>query len=159
MTCCVFDKCCCCIDLRTGCLILGYLSLIEEIFVIGAALYFLMSNNYNRASQEEAIFIYILLFVMLFFFIVTIVLLVGIHKNKRSHVGTYLCVGAVCLVGGLISIVVSCISSSGPEKAQNIIKNIVGYLFNVYFYLVIRSYYYKMNNDVRGPPLTSTYTA
>ncbi|KAJ2951693.1 hypothetical protein O0L34_g13855 [Tuta absoluta] len=161
MTDCVLNSCCGCIELKTGSLIIGYLNLIGEIIfiiiglvgLIGGGVVAANSKNEDDVHGAQAVMIVsiILLLIVFFFFAFTIVLLVGIHKNKRGHVKAYLIVGAICLV---LSLITTLASFAGAYDGLTIASRIISYIVSVYFLLVIRSYYLKMDNS-KGPAIYS----
>ncbi|KAI5634154.1 hypothetical protein NE865_13110 [Phthorimaea operculella] len=162
MASCVLNSCCGCIELKTGSLIIGYLNLIGEIIfiiigiigLVGGGVVAAGAESEKEAHNGQAVMIVsiILLLIVLFFFAFTVVLLVGIHQNKRGHVKAYLIVGAVCLVLSLITTLASFATSANGTV---IASRIISYIISVYFLLVIRSYYLKME-DSNKPAIYNT---
>ncbi|KAI5634152.1 hypothetical protein NE865_13108 [Phthorimaea operculella] len=162
MASCVLNSCCGCIDLKTGSLIIGYLNLIGEItFIIisilglvGGGVVAAGAESLKQALNVQAVMIVsvILLLIVFFFFAFTVVLLVGIHQNKRGYVMAYLIVGVVCLV---LSLITTLASFATAANGTVIACHIVSYIISVYFLLVIRSYYLEME-DRNKPAIYNT---
>ncbi|XP_049875237.1 uncharacterized protein LOC126373225 [Pectinophora gossypiella] len=152
----VFDNCCCCIELRTGCLIIGYLNLVGDIILTILAILGLVAggvvaaNGEDQSDKDGGVMIMVIsvifLLILLFFLAFTIVLLVGLHKNKRGHVKAYLIVSVICLV---LSIIMFLASFAGTVTASDIVSKLISFALSIYFILVIRSYYYKMDDNKR----------
>ncbi|CAH0400261.1 unnamed protein product [Chilo suppressalis] len=167
---CIFDKCCGCIDLRTGCLIIGYLNLIGAIIgvVMGAILaigtgVILSSDEFKEQLHDDqaavvttfaVILAVILIILFVFFFIMVVVYLVGIHQNKRGHVKAYMVFAVIFLVIYTVMFFVG--FANPPIRASDVCSKLLSILLNVYFLLVIRSYYYKMNDASRQPAIYNT---
>ncbi|XP_023949944.2 uncharacterized protein LOC112054403 [Bicyclus anynana] len=154
----VFDTCCCCIPLRTGCLILGYLQLIAHIIggifavlAIGTGLALLNAEDerYKTAAQAVIIIGAVGLVIILVALPFTILLLCGLHKERRNFVKYYLVFAVVCLVLGIIVQIAKYSGGYGDSKElPSIIINIV---LTIYFLLVLRSQYIKMGYDNNVP--------
>nr|ABK24774.1 unknown [Picea sitchensis] len=152
----VFDKCCGCIDLKTGCFIIGYLELVAEIILSLLILILLVGGSVGVASNKDdaqalgagmlAIAV-ILLLVLALLLAFTITLLVGLHKNKRGHVKAYLIYSAIFLV---LTVIMFFASFSQTITASNVISNLLGIALHAYFFLVIRSQYHKMDDANKG---------
>ncbi|KAJ2953906.1 hypothetical protein O0L34_g1540 [Tuta absoluta] len=109
----VLNTCCDCIGLRTGCLIISYLSLIGEIFFIIVALVGLHNTGVlategkteveKLAGEAGMIWFISLLVGVLVYFIFTVILLVGIYTNKSRHVKAYLIFNTITLVVSIIN--------------------------------------------------------
>ncbi|XP_052741998.1 uncharacterized protein LOC112055536 isoform X2 [Bicyclus anynana] len=148
-----FDKCCFCVPLRTGCLILGYLHLIGSIIQAVLTIMALVSIasladivgklGIDRSVVNGAIAIsVIILLLVLFLLAFAIVLVVGLHKEYRGHVKAYLIYYLVFLVLYIIMYVVSL-----ATQALNwgyTIGTLIQILLSVYFLLVIHSHWVDM---------------
>ncbi|KAJ8720011.1 hypothetical protein PYW07_012054 [Mythimna separata] len=166
-----FNKCCFCIDLRSGCLIIGYLNLIGNIILIllsiiamattGVANAIINDNEEFKDARESmhvmATVIFAILVIMLIFYLLflafTIVLLVGLHQHKRGHIKAYLIYALIFIV---LSIIMFFASFGGTITAGEIIRQLVLILLNIYFVLVIRSYYLKMDDPSNKPAVYNT---
>ncbi|KAL4715821.1 hypothetical protein ACJJTC_006400 [Scirpophaga incertulas] len=167
----VFDKCCGCIELRTGCLIIGYLNLIASIILAIVTTLVLIGTGVIVANADEiqveghpeitsqqistmaVVLSVILLIVMLLFLTFNIVFLVGVHKDKRGHVRVYLGYMMFFIV---VNIVLFFAGFAGPVAAGDIVRSLLMILLNIYFFLVIRSYYLKMGDRSRQPAIYNT---
>ncbi|GBP90913.1 hypothetical protein EVAR_95577_1 [Eumeta japonica] len=181
----VFNTCCGCIELRTGCLIIGYIQLVLEIIAAIVILVALIiggvaasgavhvdsamvgyggyggDSGYggykpiDTAVQGLGVVLIVVFVIMLLALVLalsfTITLLVGVHKNKRGHVMAYMVYATIFLVLGIILFFVSL---SVNKNAGSIIVNLLSHALNIYFLLVVRSYYYQMN--VNGPAIFSS---
>lgn len=171
MTSCIFDSCCGCIELKTGCLIIGYLNLIFGVVaIVMAALvavgtgvvlsdsdvqHELDKAHVTAAVTTVAVVVAIILIILLvLYFTFTIVYLVGVHQNKRGHVKAYLVYSVIFLV--LYTILFFTSFASGAVLLSTIASKIFSILLSIYFLLVIRSYYYKMNDASLQPAIYNT---
>ncbi|CAG9788418.1 unnamed protein product [Diatraea saccharalis] len=173
MTKCLFDKCCGCIELRTGCLIIGYLNLIGAILGILTAAILVLGTGIALSDSEvrdqfkhefkeagaavaTAVVVTAVILIILFvlFFAMIIVYLVGIHQNKRGHVKAYMIFSVIFLV--ILTIMFFVGLANPPVSASDVCSKILNILLNIYFLLVIRSYYYKMNDASRQPAIYNT---
>lgn len=158
----VFDTCCGCIELRTGCLIIGYLQLVAQIIFSILILVLLTAGGVEAASDDKtaqqggtlliALSIIMLIFLILFLTF-TIVLLVGLHKDKPGHVKAYIIFATIFLVINVITFLAG--FANTPIKAGNVVGNLLGLLLSLYFLLVIRSHYVKMGDSSKGPAVYS----
>ncbi|CAK1583034.1 unnamed protein product [Parnassius mnemosyne] len=149
----VFENCCFCIDLRTGCFIIAYLQMVGEIIIttmsflgIGTAQVLINSSDPDNRAIGLALMVVCvitLLFVVVFLAF-TIVLLVGLHKNKPGHVKLFLIYSVVFMVFYIVSVIVN-IAMTGPP-ALNIVSSVFYILLDIYFLLVLRSYWVKMGS-------------
>lgn len=157
-----FDKCCFCVDLKTGCFIIAYLSLIGYIgmavlgiiaLTVGGAI--VSDNESDKDDRNAGIMVmvvgglFLLVTVLLLTFIV--VLLVGLHKNKPGHVKAYLIYAGIFI--GVSTILFITGAASGKHNASSIFQNIISILLSIYFLLVIRSQYLVMKRPERGPAI------
>lgn len=167
-----FNKCCFCIDLRTGCLIIGYLNLIANLVVMlvlslglvatGAIASGALNDKDLPSETNEniktvgafmlGIFVVTMVFLILFLAF-TIVLLVGLHQYKRGHVKAYLIFSVIFVV---LSVIMFFVSFGGAVTAGVIVRQLFTILLNIYFLLVIRSYYLKMDNPANKPAIYNT---
>ncbi|XP_028163957.1 uncharacterized protein LOC114355357 [Ostrinia furnacalis] len=168
----LFDTCCGCIELRTGCLIIGYLNLVfSAIAVIMTLILGVMvgvavnDKDVQQALREQghfpteaaaAVSVIAIIFVVLIllFLIFNIVFLVGVHQNKRGHVKAYLIFHVIFLILYTISFLAS--FASPPINGGDVASKLLSILLSIYFLLVIRSYYYKMGDTSRQPAIYNT---
>ncbi|XP_047997687.1 uncharacterized protein LOC125235239 [Leguminivora glycinivorella] len=152
----IFDKCCGCIDLKTGCFIIGYLELVGEIIFSILILISVMAGGMAISSDDKElkqvgvgllVISIILLLALALLLAFTITLLVGLHKNKRGHVKAYLIYSAIFFV---IAVIMFFSGLSQGPPVSNIISHIVGLVIHLYFLLVIRSHYHKMDDASKG---------
>ncbi|XP_063625360.1 uncharacterized protein LOC134797069 [Cydia splendana] len=152
----IFDKCCGCIELKTGCLIIGYLELVGEIILSLLILVSLLAGGVAISSDKEdvkevgvglIVISVILLLALALLLAFTITLLVGLHKNKRGHVKAYLIYSAIFFV---IAVVMFFAGLSQGPPISNIISNIITLVIHLYFLMVIRSHYHKMDDASKG---------
>ncbi|KAL0829052.1 hypothetical protein ABMA28_003918 [Loxostege sticticalis] len=172
----LFDTCCGCIELRTGCLIIGYLNLVFSLITIITTLVFGLAvgiaiNDKNFQEQIKAdpkfaeiagseatavisavaiVFVIILILFLAF----NIVFLVGVHKDKRGHVKAYLIFHVIFLILYTISFLAS--FASPPINGGDVASKLLAIVLSIYFLLVIRSYYYKMADSNRQPAIYNT---
>ncbi|CAB3227857.1 unnamed protein product [Arctia plantaginis] len=161
------NKCCFCVELRTGSLIIGYLNLVWNIIVtllvivsmaaVGVAVSSISEREMNEEKHTIAVIAMVVFGAILLFLILNlifiIVLLVGLHKNKRGHVKAYLIYAFIFILFAIVMFI-SSIARGNP--AGDIIKNLLTLLFTIYFFVVIRSYYLKMNDTANKPAVYNT---
>ncbi|CAG5043534.1 unnamed protein product [Parnassius apollo] len=149
----VFENCCFCIDLKTGCFIIAYLQLVGEIIIstlmflgIGAAQVLINSSDPDHRAAGAtlmALCAVTLLFVAVLLAF-TIVLLVGLHKNKSGHVKIFLIYSVIFMLFYIVMTIVEIAVTAPP--AQNIVTSVFYILLDIYFLLVLRSYWVKMGS-------------
>ncbi|XP_034832940.1 uncharacterized protein [Maniola hyperantus] len=118
-------KCCCCVPLRVGSLVIGYISIVFSLLSIGAvsfSLYrvivFVSTHEHDpvpdhtpeemtRIAQSLYITHAYLLLVYLYYLIISLLLIVGVHMNKLIYMKTYFNSGLFLLVLALATVVVS----------------------------------------------------
>nr|XP_049700427.1 uncharacterized protein LOC126055412 [Helicoverpa armigera] len=159
-----FNKCCFCIELRTGCLIIGYLNLIGNIVMILLSILGLAAAGVVTAQGKDedvqavgavmfAVVAIMLVFLILFLAF-TIVLLVGLHQYKRGHIKAYLIYALIFIVLYIIMFFAS--FASEHIVAGNVVRDLISILLSIYFLLVIRSYYLKMDDPANKPAVYNT---
>ncbi|GBP49366.1 hypothetical protein EVAR_24671_1 [Eumeta japonica] len=157
----LLDTCCECVELRTGCLIIGYLQLVFEIvgatfllmgLTVGPAVASVVlrtdctESHTDDAQGRTLLFICaVSLLAIVLGLAFTITLLVGVHMNKRRHVKAYLIYLTIFLMLSVVMFFVSL--SSIKYNTDGIIGYYISCALNAYFLLVVRSYYYRMNVD------------
>ncbi|XP_034832808.1 uncharacterized protein [Maniola hyperantus] len=155
----VFDTCCCCIPLRTGCLILGYLQLVAYIlygiFAVlgvgsGVTLMHITDDLENKEDDMKVkavatiliILSAVILVVILIALPFTILLLVGLHKERRNYIKIYLIFAVIALVINAILEIAK--FSGGYASLKQMPSSIISILLSIYFLLVLRSQYIKL---------------
>ncbi|XP_047027625.1 uncharacterized protein LOC124635718 [Helicoverpa zea] len=130
--CCLLTKCCFCIPLRTGCFILGYISLILNfiitLFFIGTLaflavythgfryIYTKQNENGENVPDEDSmdssklnstVAIIILVGCLnVGWFVMNIVLLVGLHRKRPGHIKLHVCVATIRLVLSIAGVLI-----------------------------------------------------
>jgi hypothetical protein len=137
----ILEKCCLCIDLKIGSYIIGYMKLISNILLISLAIYVICYD----ANIELGIFItIIILFIISIIF--NIFLIVGINRNNSTCIKYYMLnefIRIVCLI--IITLInVSNFDEFNDEFIMNNIMSMISIIQDIYFLLVIRSYYFKL---------------
>lgn len=159
----ILDNCCGCIKLRTGCLIIGYLNLFYSIVIVIATAVCFSSKDFKEEFSKRnadhltiaSVVAIIALVIILLFLIMNIVFVIGVHQNKRGHVKAYLIYNAVFLV--LYSLILfgafaGAITSYGNALTwTNVVQNLLVIVLATYSLMVIRSFYYKMNDSNHQP--------
>ncbi|CAK1542921.1 unnamed protein product [Leptosia nina] len=143
-----FDYCCFCIDLRLGSLIIGYINLIGNIALLVLTVFgieggvLLESLNLVGAYELGVELIAgnsILLIIIAIFIIFTVLLLYGLHKNRRSFIKAYLIYSGIFII--IYAIIFFVALGNGRTGAADIAENVITLLLSIYFILVIKSYY------------------
>ncbi|XP_068630846.1 uncharacterized protein [Battus philenor] len=145
----VFDKCCICIELRTGCFIIGYLQLVTQailaiVSIVGLMAGIVLLQKSDEENHKIGLILVIAFVIMLLMLVpylaFTIVYVVGLHKNKPGHVKAYL----IFSVAFLFIYGVIIIAQIASGSTASFIQNIFYFLLNIYYLLVIRSYWLQM---------------
>ncbi|CAH0625264.1 unnamed protein product [Chrysodeixis includens] len=158
-----FEHCCFCIDLRIGCLVIGYINLFADLALIlmsgmGLAAAGHVGRIYGgQAAAMGTIMMAILAVTMLvciLFLIFTIVLLVGLHQHKRGHVKAYLIYTLIFVI--LYTIMFFTGFAIATYSPWSIARDVISIVLTIYFLLVIRSYYLQMDDPNLRPAIYNT---
>ncbi|XP_045773508.1 uncharacterized protein LOC123872944 [Maniola jurtina] len=154
-----FNKCCFCVPLRIGCLILGYLHLVASAIlailsiITLAAVSAVMSGwsddgkvqiDQQAAGALLAVTVIMLLLVLVLLTF-SILLVVGLHKEKKNYVKAYLIYYLVFIV--LYAIVYVVRIATLPYDLGYLLSTLAEILLSVYFLLVIRSHWLTMREN------------
>ncbi|XP_047028580.1 uncharacterized protein LOC124636508 [Helicoverpa zea] len=149
----VMDKCCFFLPLRKGCLIIGYLNLVGNLLMIllsviglaAASVLMIIGKDEEEQNLGAAMFVVcmVMLILLLVFLAFTIILLLGLHQHKRTLVKVYLIYALAFIVLSIIMFFANLMVAVEP---LNIVKDIVSIVVQIYFWLVIRSFYLVMDN-------------
>ncbi|XP_023951470.2 uncharacterized protein LOC112055534 [Bicyclus anynana] len=151
-----FDSCCFCIPLRTGCLILGYLHLIASIILaivsivtlaaVGAVIASTDPAKIDESAVAALIAVYVIVLILVAVLLTfSILLVVGLHKERRSFVKAYLIYYLIFIILYTIMFIVRC--ASLPPDVGYIIGTLIQILLSCYFLLVIRSHWVTMGDN------------
>ncbi|XP_045774065.1 uncharacterized protein LOC123873303 [Maniola jurtina] len=154
----VFDQCCFCVPLITGCLVLAYLFLVGTV-VIGIfsiyAVYGIVNIMPLVTGEAHHIVIAVLVLnaVTLVLALISIpfnlLLLFGLHKERRSFLKVYLMFQLAYLIISELQNIVT--FSLGFANIVAIVISLAGLVFNIYYILVIRSQYIRMGTASNLP--------
>ncbi|XP_013192258.1 uncharacterized protein LOC106136303 [Amyelois transitella] len=158
-----FDKCCFCLRLRTGSLIIGYLSLIISCLSIGTLSFSIYKvatyqHDYHKdpnttpedvARATLSLYITLGYYILVFLFLITLsmMLLVGVHTNKPNLLKIYFNAG-MFLLGLALALVVMCWVFAGIIATLPLLK---WCLIHFYSLLVVRSTYLEMEEENKPP--------
>ncbi|XP_044729807.1 uncharacterized protein LOC123293152 [Chrysoperla carnea] len=152
---------CCCFSLRTGTLILGYLSLIGSVLgTIGSIIILSNTKKFVEDSLEETkttqqltpeqldavvlvvqITAIVCLVVALIGGLISVLLLMGVYKEKPGLIKISVIVSVIgCVLTGLSCILYLIGSFASAAAFGNFISSLIGLALNVYFTMVIHSY-------------------
>ncbi|XP_013162409.1 PREDICTED: uncharacterized protein LOC106113898 [Papilio xuthus] len=147
----IVEKCCFCVKLRVGCLIIAYFQLLIEVVTLGLSLYGIVEGSIMLTSTIKAItdmgFIMmtlsgLFLVAIALMLVFTIVLIIGLHKKKDAYIRAYLlCAMIYLIVAATTSFV------SFPLLLVSVIDvayKILSLILHVYFIFVIRSYWNRI---------------
>ncbi|XP_026741815.1 uncharacterized protein LOC113503878 [Trichoplusia ni] len=157
------EHCCFCIDLRIGCLIIGYLNLIGDFALILMTILGLTALGnvgitfHGSMSVMGAIITSVFavsLIVCTLFLVFTIVLLVGIHQHKRGHVKAYLIYTLIFLI--LYTIMFLAGFAGIGHTPLTIARDVISIILSIYFLIVVRSYYLTMDEPNLRPAMYNT---
>ncbi|CAH0663475.1 unnamed protein product [Chilo suppressalis] len=157
----LFTKCCCCIPLRIGCFILGYLNLVFNAFHMLALLAlttyigltthgfdhydpedlrFINSNPSTVESYERpflnqiGLLLLVILSVNLVWLVINIACLVGLHKRRPGPVRLYVAFATARLLLTLAGFVYLVMTAS--SNIQAVVSNSIDMVLTVYFVVV-----------------------
>nr|XP_034832809.1 uncharacterized protein LOC117989555 [Maniola hyperantus] len=141
----VFNQCCFCVPLRTGCLILAYLYLVSSVVTGIFSIYGIVGivriiphipGEYRHFVVTALVLNGINLVLNIIAMPFNILLLIGLHKERRIYVKLYVIFQSInLLIGVLLNIVTI---SLGESQLWTIVIVFVGIVFNTYFILVMR---------------------
>ncbi|XP_045499827.1 lysosomal-associated transmembrane protein 4A-like [Colias croceus] len=146
-----FEYCCCCFDLRIGSLIIGYLNVIFNLVITvlcslkirdGLAIKRLGLDSVFDISTPIIATNSIELAIALLFIIFSLMLIYGIHKYQRLFVKSYLIYSFVFII--LVAVIFFVCLGTETMGPGQIITFIIAVAINIYFLLVVRSYYLTM---------------
>ncbi|XP_069360140.1 uncharacterized protein [Maniola hyperantus] len=145
-----FSKCCFCVPLRTGCLILGYINLVASailaiLFIVGLSA---ISQNDDANKNSVGTFVgvtVVTLLLVLALLTFSILLVVGLHKEKKTYVKAFLIYDLVFIVLYAILYVIKI--ATLPYDLGYILSTLAEILLSVYFLLVIRSHWVTMGGN------------
>ncbi|CAH2265195.1 jg26654 [Pararge aegeria aegeria] len=129
-----FNTCCFCVPLRTGCLILGYLHLIASIILaivsivtlaaVGAVVASTDPENINDSAVAAIIAVYVIVLILVAVLLTfSILLVVGLHKERRGFVKAYLIYYLIFIILYSIMFIVRC--STLPPDAGYIVGTLI----------------------------------
>ncbi|XP_026752688.1 uncharacterized protein LOC113512925 isoform X2 [Galleria mellonella] len=119
-----FTRCCCCLSLRTGCLLIGYVSILiaclgltaTSISLYKVITYVLNDTHPNLppdAVNKSALGLYVshgyYLLVFLYLLVISSILVIGVHASKPHYLRYYFNSGLFLLLIGVTLVIVSCI--------------------------------------------------
>ncbi|CAK1542924.1 unnamed protein product [Leptosia nina] len=172
-----FKKCMCCLSLKTGSLLIGYVSAIFSTFVlslISVSLYKVITfvdhqrnetvtdtetqtENPTDKVNEVAISLYLthayLIVVFAYNIIISIVLIVGVHKENTKFMRDYFKAGLFLLILALATVVVSTVFLHF-FVTLSLLKWSVTIL---YCLIMVRSHYLELE-EARKPPVIEMET-
>ncbi|XP_072944721.1 uncharacterized protein [Epargyreus clarus] len=130
----IFDDCCFCVELRTGCLIIGYLNLIGSIIATIMSIMLVATGSaivsvYHDDPDVKTAGVVLLVVAIITLVIVglllafAIVLLIGLHKDKPGHVKCYLIYSVIFLV---LSFILFIVDAATNASAGDIATRVVG---------------------------------
>ncbi|XP_041981230.1 uncharacterized protein LOC121734697 [Aricia agestis] len=120
-----FKKCCCCLSLRTGSLVIGYVSMVLSCLALtGTSLSLYKVVTFVDSHKDEgvadhtpeefervALSLYIthayLLLVFVYYFVISLLLVIGVHLNKSRILRYYFNAGLFLFCLALATVVVS----------------------------------------------------
>ncbi|XP_072944298.1 uncharacterized protein [Epargyreus clarus] len=154
---------CFCLSLRTGALIIGYLSLLNatlNLFAVSFSLYkvvtFIKTNgsDINHTPEETAniaLGLYVShaysLLIFLYYFVISLLLIIGVHKNRVKLMKYYYYTGLFLLGLALALVVVATIFLNFAATLSLLAWCVI--LF--YCLLVVRSTYLEIEERIKPP--------
>merc|ERR1711953_75190 len=154
----LFPKCCCCIDLKTGVVVLGVLSAIatENTMIgfstlsgLGALIFGKMSQDGYHNSSQDAILAYYIVGAIFFFvhLISSILLSVGASKEKPLLLVPWMIMSLLGIGFHIVSIVLAFVLPFWYfSPTGQLISSLFSILLTIYFEIVVLSLYNKLND-------------
>ncbi|KAJ8729048.1 hypothetical protein PYW07_006744 [Mythimna separata] len=169
--CSLFSKCCFCIPLKTGCFILGYISVTLNFFItlfyIGTLSFLAFythgfryirlkknadgqmvpdSESMDKSRLGETVAVLFLVgFLNIAWFLMNIVLLIGLHRKRPGHIKLHVSVAAVRLalsIGGVVMY--------GPHHTSHSMFVCCGEIaLTAYFILIYYMYAVQLERELR----------
>lgn len=140
---CRVDHCCFCIGLKTGCYIIGVLSLVVAIINIAIV----SSGNGGTMTREEG-YSYQLAQDVLSIFL-AILLLFGVFANRKLLILVYLILVALWLA--YVAIFSSILLITSDEQTMDLVANVLVMIvfigLNLYLWVVVYSYYLELSEE------------
>ncbi|XP_026741721.1 uncharacterized protein LOC113506626 [Trichoplusia ni] len=160
-----FAKCCFCIPLKIGVLLIGYFSMIASCFTLATVSYSIYrvhsyveettvrptpQQNPNQVSQN-ALSLYIsfgyYLLVFLYNFVINLILVIGVHKNNTKYMRFYFTATQILFALSIALVVVTAVFM-GFLATVPVLK----WSFTLLACLVIvRSYYLSIEEERKKP--------
>ncbi|XP_032518253.2 uncharacterized protein LOC116770761 [Danaus plexippus] len=150
----MLESCCCCIPLRCGCLVIGYIYLVGaviqgvlSIIDLKSALK-ILSYGFESGNLFTTVLITtsaITLIITLFFVIFNIFLLIGLHKNRRSYVKAFLIYNLIFTIIWTVLFFAAILVSTHMGWFAVVSLIILGIW--IYFLLTILSYFNEMGSS------------
>lgn len=168
----LLTKCCCCIPLRVGCFILGYLSLLFNTYhtlllVTFTTFLGIYTNGFDHVDDEPVtssyddvpdveavqrplfmeigILLMIVVVVNVLWLMINISCLVGLHKRRPGPVKVYIGFATVRLLLALASFIN--LVTSGRAQTETIITYCIDLAFAVYFLMVYYVYAMQLERE------------
>ncbi|KAJ8720517.1 hypothetical protein PYW08_005982 [Mythimna loreyi] len=169
--CCFFSKCCFCIPLKTGCFILGYISVILNLlitlFYIGTLSFLAFYTHgfrYIRLKENEdgemvpdtesmsksklgetVAILFLVGFLNIAWFLMNIVLLVGLHRKRPGHIKLHVSVATLRLVLSVVGV-----GMYGPHHTSHSMLVCYGEIaLTAYFILIYYVYAVQLEREMR----------
>ncbi|XP_046665523.1 uncharacterized protein LOC124357621 [Homalodisca vitripennis] len=151
------DSCCCGCSLKTGSKIIGWISMIANIVSVItfglalAGLYYIQEHPDKVAPENKAILdnlptlkavAIMMIITHIIGCILSLILLMGVYQQKAKLVLTWVLIALTC---ALIEQLVNLIQLFTVYQAANI-GNIIWFLLDLYFILVVYSFYREIQN-------------
>uniref|UniRef100_A0A1B6EUU6 Uncharacterized protein n=2 Tax=Cuerna arida TaxID=1464854 RepID=A0A1B6EUU6_9HEMI len=145
-------NCCFCFNLRTGSLILGWLNLLGAVFsIIGNIIVKTQDDGTNANSTTTALYntnsFWASIVVALIQLTMAICLLYGIYAARKSFVLYYVYFQATIIVLNIIILIALLATKNIDNVAVSIIQNLITWLIQAYFMIVVYSLYREMDGN------------
>merc|ERR1712002_759774 len=165
----IVPKCCFCIDLKTGVLVLGILSsiftgissIVYLVYFVGTLMGKKTGNDLSnfgfidKASHEDFSAFYGMI-ICVIYFVASILLSVGASKGNPKLLILWMIVSLVNIIWCIVSIILvfALTASNDPTYNWGLFGTfVVSMLLTVYFEIVVLSLYNKLNNNT-APQIT-----
>ncbi|XP_075976952.1 uncharacterized protein LOC142977116 [Anticarsia gemmatalis] len=166
-----YNKCCCCIPLRIGSLIIGYVSIFASCLTLAMVSWSIykvatfVDTNKDKPNPEHppdelaktALGLYISFayyqLVFLYSLIIGVILVIGVHRNKPNYLRFYFNATLFLFALGLALVVITCIFM-GFLATVPVLK----WCFTLLCCMVIvRSYYLQLEEEQKRPVEMTEY--
>ncbi|XP_075977045.1 uncharacterized protein LOC142977185 [Anticarsia gemmatalis] len=144
-------------DLKTGCLIIGYLGMILETMnaVLGYEYAEEIIKRQGATEDVQSIATSLTRFIIIvswaFSMLINILMIVGVYKDRLGLIFAYIIINTICVPIGVLGMAYTMFKGTG--NAFTCVKNLILMAFYMFGIAVTRIYYYskRQGHVIEGP--------